>query len=325
MFCHKCGKKNDSESIFCIYCGTILLDDFGNNKVSNSISVVEHNNTNDINADFLECNTQSEKQNESYIHYDEEINNKPKAKIVHDVNINVGKSTLICISLISIIILILIIIYYNNQSEKETFTDISVENIENKVTNTPSSYENDIERWDAYNGVYSNYKYGIAFNLLNRFCWQKLSGTAKHTVVKFVQPETQLTLFVNINPIEGKNDINDIWDFYDKFKKIVTDVILNDVNKNNAEKVKDINFKKAEICGKHAIKSRYISELGDDRFENKSIIITVDYTFIFNNAITTLTVKCPEKSLVQLNDKGFDIEDFIKGFQLLPCKQNQNL
>lgn len=239
-------------------------------------------------------------------------------KIIHDININLSRSTVFCIIaiLISIIICVSIITCHNT-----TLPNVLSEGAE---INTPPSYENEEERWDAENGIYANFKHGIAFNLPKDMAWHKVSGTAKHTVVKFVQPETQLTIFVNINPMENSNvdtHPEDIWDIYEESVKLLSSIIQQKVNVNSAEKVIDYHYRKAEICGIHAIKTYYKSLFDDDRYEDKSQLTTIDYTFIYNHSITTVTIKCFDDVVDILHDDGITMDGFLKSFQLTPITE----
>ena len=239
-------------------------------------------------------------------------------KIIHDVNINLGRSTVFCILAIltSVIICVCIITCHNT-------TQPSVSSEGTEIT-TPPSYENEEERWDAENCIYANFKYGIAFNLPKDMAWHKISGTAKHTVVKFVQPETQLTIFVNINPIEKVNpdkQTEDIWDVYEESVKMLSSIIQQKVNVNSAEEVTDYHYRKAEICGKHAIKTYYKSKFEDDRYNDKSQLTTIDYTFLYNHSITTVTIKCFDDVIDILQDNGITLDDFLKCFQLTPISE----
>ena len=136
--------------------------------------------------------------------------------------------------------------------------------------------------------------------------------------MKFVQPDTQLTLFVNINPIEGSAKVTDIWDVYEEYTSTIQQLVKGAVNRNSAEQIEDYNFKKADFCGKHAVKTRYTSILGDDRHDEKMRITTIDYTFFYNNSTTTVTVKCYDEIIDFFNSQGITMEDFLKSFQLTP-------
>ena len=238
-------------------------------------------------------------------------------KIFHDVNINLGKSTVFCIIAILVSVISCVCIITCNSTHADELS-------EKEETTTPPSYENEEERWDAENCIYANFKHGIAFNLPKDMAWHKISGTAKHTVVKFVQPETQLTIFVNINPIEKVNTdkyTEDIWDVYEESVKLLSSIIQQKVNANSAEKVKDYHYRKAEICGKHAIKTFYKSEYSDDRYQDKTPLTTIDYTFLYNHCITTVTIKCFDDVMDFLQEKGVSMEDFLKCFQLTPISE----
>jgi hypothetical protein len=150
--------------------------------------------------------------------------------------------------------------------------------------------------------------------------WHKISGTAKHTVVKFVQPETQLTIFVNIRKVKADKQIDDIWEIYDEYVRMLPS-IQQSVNVNSVENITDYHFQKTEFCGKHAIKLCYQSEIEDDRYKEKNQITTKDYSFIHNHGITTVSIKCYDDVLEAFLDEGVTLEDFLKGFHLTPISE----
>ena len=104
----------------------------------------------------------------------------------------------------------------------------------------------------------------------------------------------------------------------EEYTNTVLQLVKNTVNRKSAEQIKDYNFKKAEFCGKHAIKTCYTSILGDDRHDEKIRLITIDYTFIYNNSTTTVTVKCYDEIMNLYKKQGISMEDFLKSFQLTP-------
>ena len=182
--------------------------------------------------------------------------------------------------------------------------------------------ENNIERWDAKSASYSNFKHGFALSLPKDVSWRKISGSAKHTVVKFVQPDSKLTIFVNINKLSKdwakKLATNDIWEIYEFFVNSVKKNVLPKVEANTSEKISRFLHKKVTICGKHAIKMKYNSVKEDDRYEDVVHITTLDYTFLHNNSTYTLSIKCYDNVLEELNKDGITLEDFAKSFQIIP-------
>lgn len=370
MFCHRCGKKIEDGSAFCLYCGTKMpVDDSINNQsdsdrvvetdncdervenvsVSTSVSSNMNNTSSSIvpnDADIINGQDSSSTENIVVLKQEQETftgivssgdnhklwtNNGSRRdsshvfsipKFYHDVNINLGKSTVACIAAILLVVLLCVCIVTCSNSNNDSATNSQTGLFEDSTEKTtPDSYETNEERWDAGNCIYSNFKYGVAFSLPQNMAWHKVSGTAKHTVVKFVQPDTQLTLFVNINPIEGSAKVTDIWDVYEEYTSTIQQLVKGAVNRNSAEQIEDYTSKKADFCGKHAVKTRYTSILGDDRHDEKMRITTIDYTFFYNNSTTTVTVKCYDEIIDFFNSQGIAMEDFLKSFQLTPISQ----
>lgn len=314
MKCSKCGKELPEDAHFCNMCGCRVERIEEDSFLRNTSSQESHENN------ITQENTPSPENVSPQV-----------AKGTSKIQKKKDRTAIYALLIFCAIILCIkgFTAYLNNQNEAaiEKYarkkygdglpsTSSTISN-SNNVT-TPDSYENEEERWDAENCIYSNFKYGVAFTLPNNMAWHKVSGTAKHTVVKFVQPDTQLTLFVNINPINGSSNITDIWDVYEEYTNTVLQLVKNTVNRNSAEQIKDHNFQKAEFCGRHAIKTCYTSILGDDRHDEKIRLITIDYTFIYNNSTTTVTVKCYDEIMNLYKKQGISMEDFLKSFQLTP-------
>lgn len=203
----------------------------------------------------------------------------------------------------------------NNLSQSDS-TEID---LDGEVTK-PASYENEVERWDAESCVYANFKNGVAFRLPNDIPWHKISGTAKHTVVKFVQPNTEITLFVNIHELPKcpQEASEDIWRLYDVFTERIIPEAMRMASENSNETIIDYTFRKSEICGKHAIKTVYKSQIADSRIDGKINIITIEYTFLYRQCNYTVTLKSYEDVKISLAEDGIDLEDFLQSFSLTP-------
>lgn len=222
--------------------------------------------------------------------------------------------------LLSLLVCVFIITNKNDNTkvDHDYFKDVST-NINNSA-----SYETDEERWDAENYIYANYKYGFALNLPVFLHWKKVSGTAKHTVVKFIQPSTNMCIFVNINPFDynfkGKQS-EDIWANFEEKKNFFVSNVIPEVNRNTSEEVIDYDFRKVTICGKHAIKICYVTETNDDRYKDSDKTICLDYSFIHNNSTVTISIKCRQEVVVLLEEEGLDLEDLLKSFELTPISE----
>lgn len=188
----------------------------------------------------------------------------------------------------------------------------------------PASYENDEERWDAESCVYANFRNGVAFRLPNDIPWHKVGGIAKHTVVRFIQPNTDLTLYVNLQEMTNwPADANgeDIWEYYDLFTQQVFPEGMRMTEANSSEKILDYSFNKTEICGKHSIKTEYHSMITDSRIDGELKYITIEYSFLYRRCLYTVTMKCFEEIKTGLAEEGIDVEDFLQCFILTPIDE----
>lgn len=179
------------------------------------------------------------------------------------------------------------------------------------------SREIEDERWDAENYIYANFKYGIAFNLTRDVSWQKVSGIAKHTIVKFLQPNSGLTMYANIYPLGEDIPTDDIWKMYSEYIKIYKEKVLPYVSNNNGVEVTELKHRKADICGKNAIKTEYNFILNDERYDGEKYA-SVEYVFLNNGSMFSVGASCSNEWIENFSDNGITLEFFLRSFHLTP-------
>ena len=297
MYCHICGKEITSSSTFCCYCGT----------------AIPHLDKHKIYSEVIE---------ESKVYFTEGgMSYKERYTNIASKCINTLKSVFLGNKKYILLLLLplgLVVVSHNTKTD-----NIKTDLDENNTTS--ESYETEEERWDAENGVYANFKYGIAFNLTRGVKWVKISGTAKHTVVKFMQPDLKLIMFANIHPIETDLQIENIWDVYDEYidmvkTKMTPNIFDND--DNNGTKLINAKHEKSEICGKQAIKTIYQTKIEDDRYNEDVLYTTVGYTIIHNNSFVMVSVRRQDKYIDLLLEKAYTLDFFLRSFQLTPTNTN---
>lgn len=282
MFCHKCGKQLAENSKFCCYCGVEIKY---------------------VNQEFAEHKSGNIKSN------------------------NIAKTIPIKLLVFIAILLVLVLVSlklkekalshemaeYDVSSET---TSLSNDKFEDTFSQSSDSYETNEERWDAECGVYANFKYGIAFNLSRDVDWEKISGTSKHTIAKFIQPETGLFIVANIIPFSADIEIDDIWDFYDEFVELSKTQVLSYISNNTSKNVTCFEHEKAKISGKHSIKTifRYTEDICGEVLAFTSI----EYRFIHNNCTIGISATCPDECLELYMQKGMSLEYFLYSFQITP-------
>lgn len=330
MYCHRCGREIEDESLFCLYCGTkmpIENDiDISNMDDDNSVENYNDEASNDTSPEIQPTKIKQFLTENQFVRTGSmcdldtaEVNTiEQNYNAQHKAHITNNLTKIILFGSIAILIIALLLLYKLQCSNPDALCDNQSKIVEiSGIKSTPASYENEIERWDAENCIYSNFKYGVAFDLPKGMVWQKISGTSKHTVVKFVQPESEVVLFVNILPISENAKTSDIWNVYDVYVNAMYTTIPKYVKENSAETVEKINARKAVICGNHAIKMRYESIVGDDRYNEKRRYIAIDYSFVHNKDIMTLSLKGKADVFEQFINEGIQIEDFLRSFQLV--------
>lgn len=294
MFCHICGKELDSHSKFCHHCGT-AIPNMEKHKIS------QETNIEDLNINSINLQEKTPPKNVK----------AQTSRILWD---NICQYKYIVLSIIAIVLIIIL--------------DFTIE--EKVVDNIPSatmeettipSYEVEEERWDAENGVYANFKYGIAFNLTRGVSWERVSGTAKHTVVKFLQPDSGLTMYANIYPLGADVPSDDIWDIYSEFINIYKEEVFPYGSNNNGIEVENFKHRKADMCGKNAIKIEYNFIIDDERYDGEQFT-SVDYAFLYKGSMVSVGATCINEWVDNFLENDFTIEDFLRSFHLTPTNNN---
>ena len=302
MYCYICGKEIENDSVFCCYCGATMPQSANKDITPEDIDGRKCENC-DINADDDGCQTTNSNLRQTITSKNDLLKEICKALM--------SRKYIIILLFIVVGLSTTIYIVNNNKSESSYFDEANT---------TIKSYETEDERWDAESCIYSNFKYGIAFNLTRSVSWEKISGTGKHTIVKFLQPETGLTMFANINPIEINLRSDDIWQKYDEFIKLYRANVLPYIAKNNGIKITNFSHRKSEISGKHSIKINFQYTIDDDRYQGNISYSSVEYVFIHNSSIICVSATCLDEYLNFLLDEGISLEFFLKSFHLTHTK-----
>lgn len=294
MFCHICGKELDSHPKFCHHCGT-------------AIPLIEKH--------IISQETVNEDLNVSTTNSQEKTTTKkvetPKVRILWD---NICQHKYIAFSILAIILIVIL----NFTIEEKDVKNIPSTTMEET---TISSHEVEDERWDAESGTYANFKYGIAFNLTRGVSWERVSGTAKHTVVKFLQPDSGLTMYANIYPLGAGVPSDNIWDIYSEFIKIYKEGAMPYISNNNGIEVNNFTHRKADICGKNAIKIEHNFIIDDERYDGE-IFTTVEYIFLYKGSMVSVGATCINEWVDNFLEDNFTLEDFLRSFHLTPTNNN---
>lgn len=212
-------------------------------------------------------------------------------------------------------IVVVILISTINFMKDETTTGNT--RYSSKYESTIPSLDGEDERWDEENGIYANFKYEIAFNLTRNISWERISGIAKHTVVKFLQPDSGLTMYANIYPIGEDVPSDNIWDIYDEFIRLYKEDVLPYFSNNSALKVENYEHRKADICGKNAIKIECDFLMDDERYDGEKYT-SVEYIFFYKNSMIGVGATCIDEWVNYYKKNDFTLEDFLRSFHLTP-------
>ena len=178
-----------------------------------------------------------------------------------------------------------------------------------KGTSASESAENLYERWDAQNYQYSNYTYGIRWNLPRDFEWERQQGQEQHTLFRAQVPETLLTVFINA---QVANNAQDLWAVFDQFTALIEQADLA-MEKKTGLLAYERTFEKSNLLGQHAIKTTFKEYFKDSRFDEPVETYAEEFLVVANGYIFTIAVKIP-KEIYDVVDCSEDFSDIFKGF-----------
>ena len=184
------------------------------------------------------------------------------------------------------------------------------------ILSVPTLAQNE-ERWDK-TGVYSNFEWGFSWVLPKEITWEKSSGIERHTVFRAYNPDTQLTVFVNINPPGGSVKLNEnaLWDNFEAIEKQLSKV-ENSLPSSEGGRIIESHSKKVMFAGKKAIKRTYTTRYdNDERYKNESFdVYAVTYSFIYKNASWSVSFKL-YKEFLEYAGEGV-IDEVFRGFSFI--------
>lgn len=191
---------------------------------------------------------------------------------------------------------------YKNEDLNQVLRSQNRKTIKNVIEN---------ERWDKDNYIYANYEYGFHWALPPDIKWTKTIGTEKHTIFKVSAANGGIVAFVNANVLKKRNkQTQTFWDVFEKYKSLTLEMD-DKIYDATGEKITERTFDKYVFCGKKSIKTTYVSTINDDRFFDPLITKTINYIYLYNNTIYTVSVKM-NMELYKKIEK--DINIFFKGY-----------
>ena len=141
------------------------------------------------------------------------------------------------------------------------------------------------ERWDSHSCKYSNYSYGIGWNLPSELEWKRESGDEKHTIFRAIGGP--FLVFINAQPVNPNADLWDIYPQYIKLQEKVADL----TEKQSGVITYERTNEKVILFGKHAIKTTFKQYFKDDRFDEAVELYAEEYSMIRNGYTIRMSIK----------------------------------
>lgn len=164
------------------------------------------------------------------------------------------------------------------------------------------------ERWDSGNASYTNHTYSFHWNLPNQFVWKKSLANEKHTVFKALS-DYGIIVFVNINSYEASTTVPDMWENFEKYKKLY-EYSWRKTKERIGGNTEPIKIEKCRFAGANAIKLIARQSLKDDVIDETSYGIT--YNFHKDNAMWSVSLKCSEEVYKSVGEQGLKV--IFRGF-----------
>ena len=102
-----------------------------------------------------------------------------------------------------------------------------------------------------------------------------------------------------------------------EYIKIYKEKVLPYVSNNNGVEVTELKHRKADICGKNAIKTEYNFILNDERYDGEKYA-SVEYVFLNNGSMFSVGASCSNEWIENFSDNGITLEFFLRLFHLTP-------
>ena len=145
--------------------------------------------------------------------------------------------------------------------------------------------DNTLEKWDSNSGKFSNYSYGIGWNLPSELEWKREPGDEQHTI--FRATGGPFLVFINAQPV---NPNTDLWEIYPQFIKSLEDIDVL-AEKETGKITYERTHEKVTLFGKHAIKTTFKEYFKDDRFDKAFEIYAEEYIIIRNGYTLIVAIK----------------------------------
>lgn len=173
-----------------------------------------------------------------------------------------------------------------------------------------SSTNKYFEKWDAQHYIYSNYTYGIGWDLPKEYKWERIEGQEKHTIFRAEAEDNIFSVFVNAG-IDNSNV--DLWTVYNKATSLIEQL-----DKNREERTGEIvyerTFEKCTLLGQHAIKTTFKEYFKDSRYKEPKESYGEEYIFTHNGYRFIVALKMP-KIVYDTFDCSDDISKIFIGFR----------
>lgn len=165
--------------------------------------------------------------------------------------------------------------------------------------------------------MYSNFKYGYTVNLEHPEQWNKTSGNALHTDVKFENTDNGTVFFVNIQDLGDKITLT-AWDMYDMFVSKSKKQNMYAQYNLGVKIIKD-DYDKVMYRGLKSLKITLDTEIESDELPIPMRIKQISYTFFVRQYCFTVTAKALD--LLMKEDPNC-FKKLFSYFGLIPTRED---
>ena len=177
--------------------------------------------------------------------------------------------------------------------------------------------QNRYGRWDEKGKAYLNYNYGFMWHLDPELSWEPQASLFQRNAI-FAAKDVETNIVVYITAIEGAGKGNDIWPMESEYRRGLYDGF-----KKYGNSAKVLDFKRCQLAGKHALKSKSLFIIkNDDRMLEDLYFIMIGYTILLHGNAITFQAMAPKELEDYLNEHGLSISNTLFNGILLDVKKS---
>lgn len=196
-------------------------------------------------------------------------------------------------AVLTLFLLILLVLSSCTNDFKNSNNSTTVKNNQFDTPFKQLKNRDSLEHYDAETRLYSNYLYGFAIKF--PYAWESDRGNSKHTIRRWIQPDSAYSFAINLIPIQTNESFSGMWAYYERNKvKIYEDLKRAHSSIHNTDLI-DYEATKNTFSNHECVVINFAFWI--DHFGEKYQMSSTFYQMVRENQIITLGFTSPKSFL----------------------------